>query len=393
MKDITLKLQKLIDNDYFLRSMLEESIDIAYKKVSNDIFNPIKNIYDYLKFIDSCVDCYPWDILKDDKGLSLYDKINQGMGLLYFVNNQPLKVLFHMNFYYNCVMYYKPYYDWFTLFLKENERFLDSKESWNEECFLFAKANLDFNLNNDTYEDNSNWKCFNDFFYRKLSSPSKRPISQIDDDAVIISPADSAPFDVWNIDDKGYISTLDRDGEFKDFNIKTRLYRNVDELLDFSKFSSSFYNGKITHTMLDVNDYHRYHFPVSGEIIEIKLISGVPAPGGVIYWNKEKELYEQAFMNQLSWQAIETRGLIIVQTKDFGKVAIIPTGMCQVSSVNFREDLKVGSIIKKGDELGFFKFGGSNIVMIFEEKSNFYMTAEKDKHILMGEEYGRFKKD
>ena len=45
--------------------------------------------------------------------------------------------------------------------------------------------------------------------------------------------------------------------------------------------------------------------------------------------------------------------------------------------------------INKGDPLGHFLFGGSDIVMIFSEDLHFELTAEKDKHILMGNEYGK----
>jgi phosphatidylserine decarboxylase len=77
-----------------------------------------------------------------------------------------------------------------------------------------------------------------------------------------------------------------------------------------------------------------------------------------------------------------------------------------VSSCNFEKNVTVGSMHKNGDMLGYFLFGGSDIIMLFQEKAGFrIMTPTEDttasqlssdpgsrvttyKHILMGEKYG-----
>jgi phosphatidylserine decarboxylase len=94
------------------------------------------------------------------------------------------------------------------------------------------------------------------------------------------------------------------------------------------------------------------------------------------------------------WQNIETRGCVIIETKEYGLVALLPIGMSQVSSVNFEDAVKVGATFKKGDMLGYFLFGGSDYVILFQDKVKFDLTVPKDKdgkykHLLMGEEYGR----
>ena len=43
---------------------------------------------------------------------------------------------------------------------------------------------------------------------------------------------------------------------------------------------------------------------------------------------------------------------------------VLPIGMAQVSSVNLTAE--VGAMLAKGEEFGFFSFGGSDIVMLFE---------------------------
>jgi hypothetical protein len=62
-----------------------------------------------------------------------------------------------------------------------------------------------------------------------------------------------------------------------------------------------------------------------------------------------------------------------------------------VSSVNFEKNVKVGSSHKKGDMLGYFLFGGSDIIMLFQGKAGFKITAPVGKHLLVGEKYGVMK--
>ena len=76
--------------------------------------------------------------------------------------------------------------------------------------------------------------------------------------------------------------------------------------------------------------------------------------------------------------------------------------MGQVSSVNFEKNIKKGLKVKKGDPLGYFLFGGSDFVMVFEEKADFKLTVDKGgeikgygnvyQHTMMGEKYGLVKK-
>ena len=83
---------------------------------------------------------------------------------------------------------------------------------------------------------------------------------------------------------------------------------------------------------------------------------------------------------------------MIVELRNGGLCVIIPVGMCQVSSVNFEENVKEGLTVRKGDPLGYFLFGGSDIIMIFSKDAGFEMTALKDEHTPMGSEYGRLVK-
>jgi len=83
-----------------------------------------------------------------------------------------------------------------------------------------------------------------------------------------------------------------------------------------------------------------------------------------------------------------------METKKYGLVALLPIAMSQISSVNFEKSVKVGNSVKKGDMLGYFLFGGSDIVMLFQSKVDFKLTVPEEsknayKHVLMGEKYGK----
>ncbi|MBQ1917937.1 MAG: phosphatidylserine decarboxylase, partial [Schwartzia sp.] len=259
-------------------------------------------------------------------------------------------------------------------------------------------ADPTWNLDKGWYEPSDKWHTFNEFFSRRLANDAARPIAAPEDDSVVVSPADSLPQGVWQIDKDGRFFAdpiMKEDG----VTIKSSTYVTVEQLLGEpgAAYAKYFYNGILTHTYLNYDDYHRYHFPVSGEVEAVYIVPYANAVGGVVYWDEEKGLYVLE-SNSLSWQSVETRGCVILKT-EYGRVAVIPVGMGQVSSVNFVESVKPGTKVKKGDELGYFLFGGSDCVMLFEGSSGFKLTVGKGEksgysagyaHVLCREEYGRF---
>ena len=95
---------------------------------------------------------------------------------------------------------------------------------------------------------------------------------------------------------------------------------------------------------------------------------------------------------------IETRDCVIVDTEEYGLVAILPIGMSQICSCNFEDTVKVGAKVNKGDPMGYFLFGGSDIVMLFQNNVNVELLCPKldqgegYKHIYMGEAYIKLSK-
>ncbi len=251
------------------------------------------------------------------------------------------------------------------------------------------------------YESPVNWHSFNDFFSRKLSSDDARPIASPEDDSVVIAPAESLPQGTWEISDEGqfYADPICKEDGVV---IKDSTFISVEQILgeEGEEFAENFYGGTLTHTYLNYDDYHRYHCPVSGTVKAVYIVPYANAVGGVVYWNPDTQLYVLE-SNSLSWQSCETRGCVIIDTDEYGLVAVIPVGMGQVSSVNFEDSIQVGAEVKKGDPLGYFLFGGSDCVMLFEKQANFELTAEEGStggyasgyaHVLCRSAYGKMSK-
>ncbi|MBR2281896.1 MAG: phosphatidylserine decarboxylase [Spirochaetales bacterium] len=379
---VTLELIGILEGSAELKALLEKSIAKAHQINPDPMTNPVHDLGSYLRFLDRCSRSMPWEINPTDEYDLLYDRIDQGMGCLYFVCDQPLEELEGRGYYHNSLIHHQPFSGWFRRFLSAMGSFLDTERSWCDEYFRNALACPSFHLDDGTYEDPSNWRTFNGFFARRLADPSRRPISEPDNPCVVVSPADSKPFGLWRIDSGSRFS--------EGVGIKTFTFNDVRSLLGCSRFADEFGNGAITHTTLDVNDYHRFHFPVDGTVREVLHIPQNDGPGGVITWVSAEGCYRAVKADGLDWQPFETRAVVVIETAK-GHVAVVPVGMCQVCSVNFENSVVPGAKVRKGDPMGHFLFGGSDIAMVFSEDLCFEVSAAPGRHLLMGEEYGRIR--
>ena len=97
----------------------------------------------------------------------------------------------------------------------------------------------------------------------------------------------------------------------------------------------------------------------------MRKIKGTNGAEGITVWDPENKKYvlEDSIPG---WQMIETRDCVIVDTGDFGLAAILLIGMSQICSCNWEESVKVGARVEKGDPMGYYLFGGSDIVMVFQ---------------------------
>ncbi|XP_059653363.1 phosphatidylserine decarboxylase proenzyme 2-like [Cornus florida] len=185
------------------------------------------------------------------------------------------------------------------------------------------------------------FKTFNEFFIRELK-PGVRPIACTERDDVAVCAADSRLMAYRTIEDS------------LRFWIKGKKF-SVQGLLGKETCSSSFIDGTLVIFRLAPQDYHRFHFPVSGKIERFDHIPGCLYTVNPIAVNSK---YCNVFTEN-------KRVVSIISTSDFGKVAFVAIGATMVGSITFTK--KEGDYVQKGDEFGYFSFGGSTVICVFEK--------------------------
>lgn len=178
------------------------------------------------------------------------------------------------------------------------------------------------------------FKHFNDFFYRKVKT-DKRPIQQ-----GVISPADGRVLAFQNIKDT------------TNFFIKGSQF-DLTKFLNNKALASKYNNGSMFIVRLAPVDYHRYHFPVSGKVSDNTKIKGDYYSVSPVALKKSLAIFLQ-----------NKREYCTVATEDNGEVLIMDVGATMTGSII--QTHKPNTIIDKGLEKGYFAFGGSTLVLLFE---------------------------
>jgi len=209
------------------------------------------------------------------------------------------------------------------------------------------------------------WATFNDFFARYIK-PGMRPVAGYRQDAIITSPADCTFKAKWPISNDSTVT------------IKFTHTYSVLDLLEGSPYRDRFRGGLFAHSFLGPSDYHHFHSPVRGTVLESRAVVGRVFLGVTINEHGEFEAPDRAANG---YEFRQARGIIIFDSP-IGLVAVIPVGMAQVSSVNMTA--VEGSYVNKGDRFGYFMFGGSDIIVLFEKGSGVEWTAAPGIHTNVG---------
>ncbi|KAL2824572.1 phosphatidylserine decarboxylase-domain-containing protein [Aspergillus pseudoustus] len=252
-------------------------------------------------------------------------------------------------------------------------KFMDTPQSARDlDTFMTSPS---YNMADYTTPRGGVWRTFNEFFARQLK-PGRRPIAAIGDRTVVTSPADFA-----FIEEAHTISC--------DSTITTKgMTWSLAQMLAQSPYAGRFADGVWLHGFLDVDDYHHVHAPLAGRVVEARVIPGmnymlVEAKSSRI---QEDGVGQLVIPNETGYQFYQSRGLIVLDTGS-GLVAVLPVGMAIVSSVILTAE--VGAELHKGEELGYFQFGGSDVVLVFEARMGVDISMEKGRHYRMGSEIGR----
>lgn len=209
---------------------------------------------------------------------------------------------------------------------------------------------------NDFEIPTSGYATFNDFFIRRLK-PHARPLPANQNS--IISPADGKLFVIPQI-------TQDTHFFAKKLNFCLQTFFGSKDI------ASSFNNGTLCMFRLAPYDYHRFHAPISGTIKKIYHIHGVLESVNPISFSAG---HQPLTTNE--------RIVILMHSPTYGDVAVVAVGALFVGSITITQDQ--GSILKIGDELGYFAFGGSTIAVIFGP-NQLQLKASFITHSLQGYE-------
>jgi phosphatidylserine decarboxylase len=191
------------------------------------------------------------------------------------------------------------------------------------------------------------FQSWNDFFIRRFK-PGARPVTEPHNPKAIVNACESAPF------------TIARDVKAQSaFWLKSQPY-SLKHLLD-GHHVGEFVDGTVYQAFLSAGNYHRWHSPVTGVVKTIRHVEGAD------YAEAPAEGFDPLGPNNSQGYIahVNTRALIFIEAEDaaIGLLCFVAVGMVEVSSCMV--SVKEGQHVKKGDELGFFQFGGSTHCLVF----------------------------
>ncbi|MGL5089008.1 MAG: phosphatidylserine decarboxylase [Fusobacteriaceae bacterium] len=226
--------------------------------------------------------------------------------------------------------------------------------------------NIDMNESKKNIEE---FTSFNDFFIRELKADARKINSNKNS---FISPAD------------GKILVFDDLKDTTKFFLKGDEF-TLEEFLMDKEEAKKFIGGTFLVIRLAPVDYHRFHFPADGYISKSKLIDGY-------YYSVSPYAIKKNFRVYCE----NKREVSILKTEKFGDVVLSEIGATMVGGI--KQTYKADTLVKKGDEKGYFFFGGSSCVLLFQkDKIKFDIDILENSRkgietkVYMGEKIGESK--
>lgn len=199
--------------------------------------------------------------------------------------------------------------------------------------------------------ENKNFTSFNDFFIRKLKTEC-RPIVEGEKRAGL--PADGR-----------YLVYP----SFETFCVKHTTF-TLETFLQDEVLARRFSEGSLLIARLCPVDYHRFHFPCDGVAGEARAIQGPLYSVNPI-----------ALKQRIAILTQNKRVITEIETDAFGTVLYVEIGATAVGTV--KQTFQPNERVKKGAEKGYFEFGGSCLVLLFEKG-----VIEFDRDLIRNTERG-----
>ncbi|WP_051938413.1 phosphatidylserine decarboxylase [Ghiorsea bivora] len=184
----------------------------------------------------------------------------------------------------------------------------------------------------------TSYQSFNEFFIRKFKD-GQRTFTPKDEEMGAF--AEARYF--------GHESMTD------DLNIpvKGSMLRAID-LIGDDELAKDFIDGPLIIARLCPVDYHRYHYPDDGRTLQSFTVAGDLHSVNPLALKYRHDIFIK-----------NERRVSILETEHFGKLAYIEVGATMVGKIVQTYD--ESKPFKKGDEKGYFLFGGSTVVLCGEK--------------------------
>ena len=238
-------------------------------------------------------------------------------------------------------------------------KLMDGSSSAKKIMPFVEEFDIDLSIAADTQ-----FNSFNEFFTRKLKPGARR----IDTGKqALVSPAD------------GKLLVYD-DIQNSDFIIKGQRFDVISFLEDVAQ-AERYKDGSLIVIRLAPNDYHRFHFPVNGVVTDVSKIEGD-------YYS----VNPLALREMIDIFCMNKREITRIQSVEYGQVLMVEVGATMVGSI---VQTFTDNDIHKGEEKGYFEFGGSTVVLLFEKAriridNDLLLNTSKglETSVLMGERFG-----
>lgn len=250
------------------------------------------------------------------------------------------------------------------LFSKLYGAYCDTLLSKKKINSFIRNFDIDMNVSSNKVND---FNSFNDFFIRSLT-PEARPIPK--ENNTVISPGDGRLFAYENISINKLIQVKG-------------IHYSLSELIKDNEIAKEYEGGVCLVLRLCPTDYHRFHFVDDGVPMESNFLDGNYYSVNPVALERIPKLYCQ---NKREWS--------LFRSDNFGDIIHIEVGATCVGTII--QTYTPNKNVKKGQEKGYFKFGGSTTILLFKRN-----TIKIDEDILdqtnlgfeckvlMGEEIGR----
>lgn len=212
-------------------------------------------------------------------------------------------------------------------------RFLSCRASkWIVPCYI-RKHKIDMR---DIEIPEGGFSSFNAFFTRK------RKTMQHDlNGAALMSPCD------------GFLTPV-KIREATVFSVKNTEF-SVGDLLKDRELAKQFQNGTALIFRLTPANYHRYCYAADGNIVSFKKISG------------KLHCVRPIALRRMPVFVQNSREYAVIETKNFGTMVQMEVGALLVGKIKNHRKASEGASVQAGAEKGYFEFGGSTIILLFEK--------------------------